>query len=142
MNTADPLRDPRFIQAVLDTIVPPDRERGMPGAGALGLDGAVAAAVAADERSSPLMAEALGALSSVAFAALPPGERAAAMRAVFDRYPGALDALCRHVYLAYYQHPEVLQAIGEPARPPFPEGFTVAPTDPDLLASLEARRRR
>jgi hypothetical protein len=52
-----------------------------------------------------------------------------------------LFALARHLYPAYYQDPRVLAAIGEPPRPPFPDGFEVEPTAPDLLEKLLARRR-
>jgi hypothetical protein len=50
--------------------------------------------------------------------------------------------MLRHVYLAYYQHPMVLAAVGEPPRPPFPEGFELEPTDPELLAALLARKKQ
>jgi hypothetical protein len=46
------------------------------------------------------------------------------------------------VYPAYYAEARVLAGIGEAARPPFPEGFEVEPTDPALLAALAARAKR
>jgi hypothetical protein len=46
-----------------------------------------------------------------------------------------------HLYLAYYQHPTVLAGLGEPARPPFPEGFEVEETDEELLEKLRERGR-
>jgi hypothetical protein len=55
--------------------------------------------------------------------------------------PMLMLGLLRHVYPAYYAHPQVLAGIGEPPRPPFPEGFEVEPTDPALLEELQARRK-
>jgi hypothetical protein len=46
-----------------------------------------------------------------------------------------------HLYQAYYQHPKVLEALGEPPRPPFPEGYALEPTDPQLLEALRTRAR-
>ncbi len=54
-------------------------------------------------------------------------------------HPFLILGLLRYVYPAYYQHPQVLEGIGEPPRPPFPEGFEVEATDPDLLEILRKR---
>jgi hypothetical protein len=46
-----------------------------------------------------------------------------------------------HLYPAYYQHPRVLAGLDEPPRPPFPEGYALEETDPQLMQSLLNRRR-
>ena len=51
-----------------------------------------------------------------------------------------LVAVARYLYPAYYQHPLVLESLGEPPRPPFPEGFEVESSDPELLAKLRPIR--
>jgi hypothetical protein len=55
--------------------------------------------------------------------------------------PFVMMGLLRYLYPAYYAHPRVLEGIGEPPRPPFPEGFDVEATDAGLLEKLQARRR-
>ena len=146
-NTTDPLLDPGFMQAFLDTVIPPSPDGRMPGAGSLDIEDAVAAAVDADARSGPVIRAGLAAVASSAytraeggFAALPPADRVAVVSAVLPDHPQLMNAFARHLYLAYYQHPRVLVALGEPPRPPFPEGFTVEPTDPELLGKLMERR--
>ena len=56
--------------------------------------------------------------------------------------PFFMMGLLRYLYPAYYQHPQVLEGIGEPPRPPFPQGFDVEATDATLLEKLQARRRK
>lgn len=143
------LDDTPFVDALLSVLLPASSERGLPAAGELG----IAQAVAASARADALLAEAveagLNALRDAALAEDPAGlqgmTHAAATDLVRDRLaanPVLMLGLLRHTYPAYYQHPRVLQAIGEPPRPPFPEGFSVEPTDPALMAALETRRRK
>lgn len=131
--------DASFFTALLDTLIPP--KGAMPGAGDLGIETAVAEAVAADGQSGPSATASLAALreGSPDFANLTSAQRASLVEAALD--PASLRAVLRHVYLAYYQHPAVLAGLGEPPRPPFPEGFEIEPTDPELLAALRARKK-
>jgi hypothetical protein len=69
-------------------------------------------------------------------------ERAKLVEAKAASLPFLMVGLLRYVYPAYYQHARVLEAIGEPPRPPFPEGFDVEATDPELMERLLARRRK
>ena len=55
-------------------------------------------------------------------------------------HPMLIMGLARYLYPAYYQHPKVLEGIGEAPRPPFPQGFDVEATDAGLLEKLQARR--
>ena len=146
-NMTDPLLDPGFMQAFLDTVIPPSPDGRMPGAGSLGIEDAVVAAVEQDSHSGQLIRAGLAAVESAAststeggFTALSSADRVAVVSAVLPDHPQLMNAFARHLYLAYYQHPRVLVALGEPPRPPFPEGFTVEPTDPELLAKLMERR--
>lgn len=146
-NHANPLNDPDFMQAFLDTFIPPNADGVMPGAGALGIAAAVATAIEADAALGPIVSAGLAAVSKAAlssnsggFVLLAPSMRAETVKGVLSHHPLLVNALVRHVYPAYYQHPQVLEALGEPARPPFPEGFEIEPTDPALLAILQSRR--
>ncbi len=136
------LGDTAFLSALLDTLIPPGKDRPMPGAGSIGIEPAVKELIAADAQAGPAVVAGLEALRgrTPAFASLAPAARASLIEAQAALDPSWARALLRHVYLAYYQHPTVLAALGEPPRPPFPEGFEIEPTDPELLAALQARR--
>jgi hypothetical protein len=135
--------DPGFLRAILNLVIPP--EGGMPGAGDLGLGAEVAGSLGHD----PATAAGLDAIQSAASARDPGGLAALPESAALDvaqslaaDYPALMPTLARVTALAYYQHPEVLVAIGEPARPPFPEGFELDPISPEWLALLERRAQR
>lgn len=135
------------MEAVLDLVIPQSTDRKMPRAGSLGLTVEVAAGIGDDRSLGQAVVAGLRALSDAAFAKHPDGlpglAPAAQLEVVQDvlaTHPMLMTGLARHLYLAYYQHPLVLGALGEPARPPFPEGFAIEPTDAGLLAKLHARR--
>jgi hypothetical protein len=75
------------------------------------------------------------------FAALGPEDR----RAVLDENAGAdpafLPTLMFLAYVSYYADPGVLRGIGFEPRPPHPEGYAMAPSDPALLDAVRARGR-
>lgn len=133
MSDARPaLDDPNFMSALLDVLVPPHGD--VPGAGALGLAPAVASGLRTDEMLGPLVEPALeGMRAAVSGGASLHDQLAANGMLVMG--------LLRYVYPAYYQQPQVLKAIGDEPRPPFPQGFQAHETDPELLARLEARQR-
>ena len=147
-ETTNPLRNTPFMQALFDLVIPPSRDGAMPGAGNLDLTSTVAASVEADVLLGPVVAAGLRAVCDAALAIHPaglpglsPAVRLDVVRAVVNSHTTLMNAMARHLYPAYYQHPAVLDALGEPARPPFPEGFQVEPTDAKLLAELHARRK-
>ena len=45
-------------------------------------------------------------------------------------------------YVAYYQHPRVLEGLGQEPRPPFPKGYSLPPFDESLLAPVRSRGLR
>jgi hypothetical protein len=137
-NPFDLSRDQRRgLLALLDTLIPPSDDGRLPGAGEAGVL-AYLAERAADLR--PLLLQGLSALDALAtqrgaadFASLPPAERAAALSAYAGSDPVLLPALIFHAYCGYYQQQAVVEALGLPHRPPFPEGYELAPTDASLL---------
>lgn len=50
-----------------------------------------------------------------------------------------LMGLAMHTVTCYYQHDQVRQTLGLPARAPYPEGFTVERGDTSLLDPVRAR---
>ncbi len=131
------------LDALLDVIVPPLPERGLPGASQVGVQGR-------------LLGEARGLLPGVmvGLAALEAGARAtygrgfvevdeaqrlALTEAMRSRDAGFLAELALETVTCYYQDPRVLEAIGVEARPPAPQGYQVIAGD---LRLLEPVRRR
>jgi hypothetical protein len=148
LNDASPLQDTDFLGAILDLLIPPRPDRHMPGPAALGLAGAVGADLSADPRSGPPVELALVALREAArqlspegFLALSGDDRLAVFKTQLPEHPALVPGLTFHLYLAYYAHPTVLAALNQPARAPFPEGYEIEQTDPELLALLESRRQ-
>ena len=123
------------LASLLDELLPPREDARLTGAGGLGL----AAAVDAASLSSPLrpaLSAELTSLASGDFAALARAEKRARLEALAKQSPELFQLLLRHAYGAYYTHPSVVAALGLPARPPFPKGYEVPPTDFSLLAVL------
>ena len=149
MNHATtPLRDSAFMQAFLDMAIPASEDAKMPSAGSLDLSSGVADQIEADAMLGPFVQAGLQAVHDAAvaldregFAGLSPAARVEVVEAQLVAYPLLMMGVARHVYPAYYQHPRVLEGLGEPARPPVPGGFEIEPTDPRLLEKLHNRRR-
>ncbi|MBI5946655.1 MAG: gluconate 2-dehydrogenase subunit 3 family protein [Chloroflexi bacterium] len=147
-DSRTPVSDEAFLDAVLDVVIPPGGDGRMPGAGTLGIESIVAAAVAVDAMLGPLVRAGLSAVQEAAvardpngFTALTPAARLEVVEAAAESHPFLMLGLVRYLYPAYYAHPRVLAAIGEPPRAPFPEGYEIEPTDPLLLEGLQRRRR-
>ncbi|MEX0682717.1 MAG: hypothetical protein WD904_10840 [Dehalococcoidia bacterium] len=142
------LTDREFMDALLDLVIPPNASGSLPGAGALGLSPGVALALQADPLLGPIVEAGLQAVRAAARSQHPgglPGMTPEAgtklVEAQLSAHPFFMMGLLRYVYPAYYQHPQALIGIGEPPRPPFPEGFDVEPTGAALLEKLQSRRR-
>jgi hypothetical protein len=145
-ETPAALNDLHFMKTLLDLLIPPSASGDLPGAGALGLSAAVATALQADPLLGPPVEAAVQALWETALSQHPGGLPGMAPQAAVKVVEAQLDpmlimGILLYLYPAYYQHPRVLEGIGEPPRPPFPEGFDVEATDAELLEKLRARRR-
>jgi hypothetical protein len=147
-ETRAALNDPDFMKALLDLVVPPSASGDLPGAGALGLSPAVATALQADPLLGPLVEAGVQAVREAALSQHPEGlpgmapqAGAKVVESQLATHPLLIMGILLYLYPAYYQHPRVLEGIGEPPRPPFPEGFDVEATDAELLEKLRARRR-
>jgi hypothetical protein len=126
------------LASLLDELLPPREDARLAGAGGLGLADAVDAA----SLSSPLrpaLPAALATLTSSGFAGLAKAEKRARVEALAKQSPELFQLLLRHAYGAYYTHPSVVAALGLPARPPFPKGYEVPPTDFSLLDPVRRR---
>jgi hypothetical protein len=145
-TTTTPLRDPAFMQAFFEVVIPPSDDGKLPGAGALGVTADVAAKLEADPMLGPFVQAGLQAVHDAAVArdpaglsGLPPQVRVEVVEAQLAAHPMLMIGVALHLYQAYYQHPRVLEGLGEPPRPPFPEGYDLEETDPRLLEKLRSR---
>jgi hypothetical protein len=118
----------------------------MPGAGDLDLLPAVevplrrnAAAFEAITAGLDAIRDAALARDPAGFAALPPAEALEVVEENATVHPALMPTLARAVAMTYYQQPAVLLALGEPARPPFPEGFELEPISAEWSALLQGR---
>ena len=139
-----PLPGPTLC-AVLNELIP-GRGPSLPGAGDLGLGDSVEAQLA-DARAAvagaltdlDARASALG--GEHGFASLAGETRSGLLREVASAHPGFLESLVFPLYSSYYQHPEVVEALGLESRPPFPKGYSLEPGDLDLLDPVRDRAR-
>jgi hypothetical protein len=133
------------LSSLLDTLIPPSEERGLPGAGALGLGPKLRRDV---PEIVPLIDAGLEALDAAArdggaadFGSLAPEVRARHLDSIAGEHPALVPAILFHLYRAYYAEPAVLSGLGMPGRPPWPEGYEMEPDDFGLLDAVRARER-
>ena len=132
-ETLPPERQAQW-SALLDTIIPADATRGLPGAGSLGIEAAVCAALDAGTRDR------LEALDG--FAADPPERRQERLTAFDAEAPGVLAGVLYHAMQAYYSDARVVTGLGVETHPPFPVGFTLEAGDLSGLERVRERGRR
>ena len=137
-----------LLARLLDEIIPPSEERGLPGAGALGLTPRMARTVEQNPMLRPVLDYGLGTLADLATKRDPAGFAALSReetKAVWEEF-AATDqffqpAFLFLVYSSYYEHPRVVEALGLEARPPHPKGYTMEPDDPTLLDPVRRRAK-
>lgn len=141
------LNDEKFMDALLNLVIPPNASGSLPGAGTLGLSAAVARGLQDDPLLGPMVTGGVQAIWEAArsehpegFAGMTPEAGTKLVQIQVSANPFFMMGMLRYLYPAYYQHPHVLKGIGEVPRPPFPEGFDVEATDARLLEKLQARR--
>ena len=138
----------RTLNHVLDELIPPDSERQRPGAGQLGIAGYVDAALDTMPPVKEMIVDSLAALDEIAgrqgagrFSDLPRAERVALLDQLAAGDRGFPPVLVLHAYAGYYQHPQVLEALGIEPRPPHPAGYTTVDGDLTLLDPVRRRPR-
>jgi hypothetical protein len=147
-NMTTLLRNSAFMQAFLDAVIPPGKDGKLPGAGSLGLASDVAGRIEADPALGPVVQAGLQAVEDGALArdpaglsGLSPQARVDVIESQLGTHPMLIIGVGLHLYPVYYQHPRVLEGLGEPPRPPFPEGYDLEETDLQLLEKLRGRQR-
>ena len=136
-----PLRDDdrSTLASLLDALLPPSGDGRLPGAGELGLAAWVEERAREGSALERFLGSPLAALAARGLAALAPEEKLAAAKELERTQPDAFRELLAVTYGGYYQHPRVVAALGLEPRPPFPKGYTVAPSDLSLLDPVRRR---
>jgi len=136
----------RTLAGILDQVIPPSADGRLPGAGTLGMAANVAEAMRRAPEMELAVLPALDAAESAArerhgraFADLSDDQRRALVHTLEASHPALIPTLAFHVYVAYYQHPRVVAALGLEARPPHPKGYEMAPNDLQLLDPVRQR---
>jgi hypothetical protein len=135
-----------LLEGLLDAIIPPSRDRRLPGAGELGLTDHIARTVGQTPMLRPVVEYGLSALAELAGKRSPHGWTALSREErtqVLEEFAATdqffLPAFLFLVYSGYYQHERVVEALGLEARAPHPTGYTMEAID---LTLLDAVRRR
>ncbi len=129
------------LTAVLDQLIPRGSDGRLPAAGQLGLARALDASLRKMPDLKAMIAQGLTELDGIArdrkgagFTALTSDDQVQLLNEQGFVFP-----LMLQTYIAYYQDPRVIAALGMEARPPHPKGYEMPPND---LSLLEAVRRR
>ena len=127
-----------FLEAVLDTILPPEAGMGLPGGSAAGLD-----IGRQDAMAGPVLLIVLAAAGGEeSFLRASAEQRRAAVEAAERQAPEAFRALLAVLLPDYYESEAVLNAFGWRAEPPQPQGHPLADVDEATGEALERVRRR
>jgi Gluconate 2-dehydrogenase subunit 3 len=140
------LDERRALASVLDELIPPSEDGQLPGAGEIGLASHIERALRLRPELRAALVPGLAALDAIARGRGAPGfsdlsrrERLEVLRAAEVETPTFLPTLTFLTYVGYYENPRVLEALGLEARPPFPEGHEVEPTDFSILDPVRER---
>lgn len=130
----------RALACVLDWMIPPGPDGRLPSGGDPDFAYRVAEAMRSRAALRPLLEDGLAELDERArergaerFAELPRAEQSEVLGRTGPHRRAFLMALAAQTFLVYYGRPDVLEAHGYDARPPYPEGYEIEPTDFELL---------
>ena len=135
----------KSLTPLLNCIVPPDADSGMPGAGELDFIGYVnefaPEAVAGIRSELDELNTAATEEAGSSFGELPGADQATVLEILRHRNVRFGRAIVVQAMACYYQDDRVVALLGEQS-PPFPEGNTVHPGDLTLLDPVKAGGRR
>jgi len=127
-RTNDERASMAVLRAVLDTLIPASENGTLPSAGTLGLESRVWQDLERTPALAEMVREGLRSLDAtcrqrhgVRFT-----EANEALRRELLAEQSFLLPVFLHTLIAYYREPAVLEALGLPARPPHPLGYTMA----------------
>jgi hypothetical protein len=131
----------RLLVSVLDEIIPPRADAGLPGAGALGVVDYVERALGALPELRAMIKDGLRDVDDQArrdhARSFP--ELVAADKAILLGQHAFVLPLSMQAYVGYYHDARVLQALGLAARAPHPQGYEMEGNDLTLLDGVRRR---
>ena len=149
VSSDSPLRDTDLLDAVFDHLIPPRDDGKLPGGGSLGLAARVAEKLFEMQGMATLVEQGLSQLRSATndlgaddFKSLTPAQRLTLLNEISQQHPAMIPLLCLQLYAGYYQHPTVLEGLGEEPRPPFPKGYEIEATEASLMKKLRQHQPR
>ncbi len=135
------MRNRACLDAVLDTLIPPNTERAIPGAGEANVAEFIEQHVAADATLCKLFDDGfayLGDMSADRFELLPEELQITYLQGLEKSKPDFFAELIRLTYMGYYSRPEIRRLLGLSGKPVHPAGYDVALEPPELLSELTA----
>lgn len=121
------------LDAILDVLIPANRDRGIPAAGELG----VAAFVTEAAARNPALNRALVTLLTHA-GELADGITPHTVRQLESEWPEAFNLVLTETYKGYYSRPDMRAKVGVGSHPVHPAGYEVVSESAALLSELTA----
>ncbi len=126
-------RERTQLDAILDQLIPANRDRNIPAAGELG----IADFLTAEANQNSDLCAAVSALLAKA-AKLEGGTSPDVVRQLEAALPREFKKLLIATYKGYYSRPDMRACFGVGEHPVHPEGYGVPPEPPEVIAELTA----
>lgn len=125
--------DAAILTAILDELIPANPDKGIPGAGEIGVVEFVARSASHDQTLAHSVSSLLRTAQTTA-----DGVTTDLVRRLEAEQPQAFSALLIETYKGYYSRPDMRAKVGLAAHPVHPLGYEVARETPEMIDELTA----